>query len=149
MRGRGSVQAPGVAGSKGGVLAATVELEVGRGRALSQGGARQPAEEEKEEEEPIVLDDMFRKTDAKPSLYWLPLSEEEVGAALGDKRGWVGVIVLRLCILRGIAVENALVSGGAPGTASVIVDILVIPPLCASTCGVGTDCVLLASVPRR
>eukprot|EP00903_Cladosiphon_okamuranus_P020031 g18399.t1 len=73
VRGRGSVQAPGVAGSQGGVLAAMVEAEVGRGR--------RPAApvQEVEEEEPIILDDLFRKTDAKPALYWLPLSEEEVG----------------------------------------------------------------------
>lgn len=60
-------------GSQGGVLAANVEAEVGRGRRQSLG-----AQEEEEEEEPIILDDLFRKTDTKPSLYWLPLSEEEV-----------------------------------------------------------------------
>ncbi|CAM9431774.1 unnamed protein product, partial [Scytosiphon promiscuus] len=85
VRGRGSVQAPGVAGAKGGVLAATVEAELERGQGPMGGGARQqrgegPKGKQEEEEEPIVLDDMFRKTDAKPSLYWLPLSEEEVGA---------------------------------------------------------------------
>lgn len=70
------MQAPGVPGSQGGVLAANVEAEVGRGRrqpaAVQQGG------QQEEEEEPIILDDLFRKTDVKPSLYWLPLSEEEV-----------------------------------------------------------------------
>lgn len=70
------MQAPGVPGSKGGLLAATVEAEVGRGR--RQGSAAAAAQEEEEEDEPIILDDLFRKTEAKPSLYWLPLSEEEV-----------------------------------------------------------------------
>lgn len=71
------MQAPGVPGSRGGVLAATVEAEVGRGR-------RAPVQEVVEEEEPIILDDLFRKTDAKPSLYWLPLSEEEVRGSARD-----------------------------------------------------------------
>ena len=36
-------------------------------------------EEKKVEEKQIsVLDDLFRKTKATPSIYWLPLSEEEV-----------------------------------------------------------------------
>ena len=36
-------------------------------------------EEKKMEEKQIsVLDDLFRKTKATPSIYWLPLSEEEV-----------------------------------------------------------------------
>ena len=68
VRGRGSVHAPGVSGPKGGVSAAQVEAEVAGGG-------------EGEEEPPIILDDIFRKTDAKPSLYWLPLSEEEVSRA--------------------------------------------------------------------
>lgn len=79
VRGRGSVQAPGVPGSQGGVLAANMEAEVGRGHRQAAAAAVQHGrQEEKEEEEPIILDDLFRKTDAKPSLYWLPLSEEEV-----------------------------------------------------------------------
>ncbi|CAN0151666.1 unnamed protein product, partial [Ectocarpus fasciculatus] len=78
VRGRGSVQAPGVAGSRGGVLAANVEAEVGRKRGQDGGGLQQPQQGPEEEAEPIILDDMFRKTGAKPSLYWLPLSEEEV-----------------------------------------------------------------------
>ncbi|CAM9953937.1 unnamed protein product [Ectocarpus sp. 13 AM-2016] len=79
VRGRGSVQAPGVAGSRGGVLAANVEAEVGRSRGQDRGGLQQPPQGPEEEDESIILDDMFRKTGAKPSLYWLPLSEEEVG----------------------------------------------------------------------
>ncbi len=81
------MQAPGVAGSQGGVLAASAEAESGRGRRQSAGQRAEEAEEE--EEEPVVLDEMFRKTDAKPSLYWLPLSEEEVGRSgecVGESR---------------------------------------------------------------
>lgn len=72
VRGRGSVQAPG---SNGGVL---TEAEAGKGV-----GAKGQQEEA---EEPIVLDEIFRKTEAKPSLYWLPLSEEEVGAITWCRR---------------------------------------------------------------
>lgn len=86
VRGRGSVQAPGVSGSQGGVLAATVEAEVGRGRRPAA-----PVQEVKEEE-PIVLDDLFRKTDAKPALYWLPLSEEEVRGGARDGAGWGSIV---------------------------------------------------------
>ena len=28
-------------------------------------------------EQPLTLDDLFRKTDTKPSLYWLPLTEQQ------------------------------------------------------------------------
>lgn len=62
------MHAPGVSGPNGGVSAAQVEAEVAGGG-------------DGEEEPPIILDDIFRKTDAKPSLYWLPLSEEEVSQA--------------------------------------------------------------------
>lgn len=87
VRGRGSVQAPGVAGSRGGVLAANVEAEVGRSRGQDRGGLQQPQQGPEEDPEPIVLDDMFRKTGAKPSLYWLPLSEEEVRESRVGGRG--------------------------------------------------------------
>ena len=36
-----------------------------------------------EEEKPVILDELFRKTETVPSLYWLPLSEEEVCAGRG------------------------------------------------------------------
>lgn len=28
-------------------------------------------------EEPLTLDDLFRKTETKPALYWLPLTEQQ------------------------------------------------------------------------
>lgn len=97
VRGRGSVQAPGVPGSQGGILAANVEAEVGRGRrqeAVARGGLQQKQQQRvvEEELEPIVLDEMFRKTAAKPSLYWMPLLEEEVGVtSIGRGGGGDGV----------------------------------------------------------
>lgn len=82
VRGRGSVQAPGVPGSQGGILASNVEAEVGRGsrqEVVVQAGQQQQQQREGQDEvEPIILDEMFRKTAAKPSLYWMPLLEEEV-----------------------------------------------------------------------
>lgn len=81
VRGRGSVQAPGVAGAKG-----------GDSKANGDSGVKEGDEEEPEQ---LVLEDMFRKTEAKPSLYWLPLSEEEVGTLLLTRivlfwGGWAG-----------------------------------------------------------
>lgn len=34
-----------------------------------------------------TLDDIFRKTNAKPHIYYLPLTEEEVKAKYGSVRG--------------------------------------------------------------
>lgn len=65
VRGRGSVQAPGVPVAREGVSVANTK-------------AAAVVEEEDDEEAPIILDEIFRKTGTKPSLYWLPLSEEEV-----------------------------------------------------------------------
>lgn len=31
------------------------------------------------------LDDLFRKTEAKPVLYWLPLTDEQVGLSISRK----------------------------------------------------------------
>ncbi|CAM9697053.1 unnamed protein product, partial [Discosporangium mesarthrocarpum] len=45
-----------------------------------KGEDRKEKEKGEEEEPPLSLDEIFRKTKAVPSLYWLPLSEEEVGA---------------------------------------------------------------------
>lgn len=28
-------------------------------------------------EEPLTLDDLFRKTETKPALYWLPLTDQQ------------------------------------------------------------------------
>lgn len=66
VRGRGSVQAPGVTGVKRGTWGANGSL----GAVLDQ--------EDPQQDGPIKLDEIFRKTDAKPALYWLPLTEEEV-----------------------------------------------------------------------
>ena len=33
---------------------------------------------QEEEPEPKVLEELFRKTETKPWLYWLPLTEEQV-----------------------------------------------------------------------
>lgn len=33
---------------------------------------------QEEEEDPKALEDLFRKTETKPWLYWLPLTEEQV-----------------------------------------------------------------------
>lgn len=74
VRGRGSVQAPGV------------ERGEARGSQAANGdGSRRTAKQEKVEEEPFVLDKLFRKTSITPSLYWLPLSEEEVSKGDGEK----------------------------------------------------------------
>ncbi|KAL6780388.1 hypothetical protein ACKKBF_B13345 [Auxenochlorella protothecoides x Auxenochlorella symbiontica] len=39
-----------------------------------------PAQAQDEPGEPLQLDDLFRRTAAKPSLYWLPLTAEQVAA---------------------------------------------------------------------
>ena len=40
---------------------------------------------QEEEEEPKALEDLFRKTETKPWLYWLPLTEEQTAEkAAGD-----------------------------------------------------------------
>ena len=41
-----------------------------------------PEEKPKEEKPTRVLDDLFRKTKTTPSIYWLPLSPEEVSILL-------------------------------------------------------------------
>lgn len=35
--------------------------------------------------EPPTLDELFRKTEAKPMLYWLPLTEEQIAAKKAAK----------------------------------------------------------------
>ncbi|CAM9750109.1 unnamed protein product [Ectocarpus sp. 12 AP-2014] len=116
VRGRGSVQAPGVAGSRGGVLAANVEAEVGRSRGQDRGGLQQPPQGPEEEDEPIILDDMFRKTGAKPSLYWLPLSEEEVG--LRKKKMEEDGVGPRTTPMPAEHIEAAVKGGGGGGRGS-------------------------------
>jgi apoptotic chromatin condensation inducer in the nucleus len=67
---------------------AAAEPEERGGSKGGAGGSRQPAaaspppddDEEEAEEEVKSLDDLFRKTKAKPPLYWLPLTEEQVAA---------------------------------------------------------------------
>ncbi|CAB1102451.1 unnamed protein product [Ectocarpus sp. CCAP 1310/34] len=116
VRGRGSVQAPGVAGSRRGVLAANVEAEVGRSRGQDRGGLQQPQQGPEEEAEPIILDDMFRKTGAKPSLYWLPLSEEEVG--LRKKKMEEEGVGPRTTPMPAEHIEAAVKGGGGGGRGS-------------------------------
>lgn len=81
VRGRGSVQAPGVTKAAAAALAGFHTAGAGNGR--GRGGRLDEAvgqkQQQQEVEKPVVLDELFRKTQAKPSLYWLPLSEEEVG----------------------------------------------------------------------
>lgn len=70
-----------------------MEAEVGAGRRRQT--PTQAEVQDEDDEEPIVLDDMFRKTEAKPSLYWLPLSEEEVRGVGAGLRKAGGDIVFR------------------------------------------------------
>ena len=49
-----------------------------RGEASDAGPAPPAAQEKAPSEATKLLDDLFRKTQATPSLYWLPLSEAEV-----------------------------------------------------------------------
>ncbi|CAM9166968.1 unnamed protein product, partial [Choristocarpus tenellus] len=65
---------PAAASAGTGTLAAGVV----RGRG-APGRAAELVAKEVEEEPPLSLDEIFRKTEETPSLYWLPLSEEEVG----------------------------------------------------------------------
>lgn len=37
-------------------------------------------EDKSEEQPPVTLEDLFRKTDSLPKLYWLPLSPEQIAA---------------------------------------------------------------------
>ena len=40
--------------------------------------------QDEEEPEPKALEELFRKTETKPWLYWLPLTEEQVA----EKNNW-------------------------------------------------------------
>lgn len=55
--------------------AGTAKADAPAAAAAAPARARKPAEDE-----PPSLDDLFRKTEAKPHLYYLPLSDEQVAA---------------------------------------------------------------------